>query len=225
MRLRTARIATQPQAPVRRSIPIHGRWLPSSSTYEMLASASSMKPEHPYPLQHWPRGATFRRRKSGADYTGSHHARAGYLIPWFSIMLPNVVDHLRLVPEELSIKFPPVRRDEHYPAQLVGDGRWLVVDGNEPPGAPCLVQFDVWAGMRPQWTEDAWNYLPIPHLLGIGDDEGSDIRHRSIGVRVSDDCGVVVIMSWVPGQLDRPGILRPSSFDPGDTSPLRMPSC
>jgi hypothetical protein len=32
----------------------------------------------------------------------------------------------------------------------------------------------------------------------------------------------VVIMSWVPGRLDRPRILRPSSFDPGDTSPLRM---
>ena len=154
----------------------------------------------------------------------SHHAKPGYLIPWFSVMLPNIVDHLRLVPAELSITFPPVRTDEQYPSQLVGDGRWLVVEGNDPPDVPCLVQFDIWAGVRPEWIEDAWNYLPIPHLLGIGDKEGPDIRHRSIGVRVAEDHGVVIIMSWVPGRLDRPRILRPSSFDPGDTPPLRIQS-
>lgn len=151
----------------------------------------------------------------------THHHQTGDLTLWFSLLLPGT-SSLRVVPESLSICFTPRRRDPHYPEQLAGQGHWKFLEAADDPMPPTFVQFDVWAGMWSGWERDRFAFPPLAGQMGIADPERDTVHPRMAQLRLAPECGLGLIVAWVPGRLEKPMMIRSSSVK-GSIPPLPSP--
>ena len=151
----------------------------------------------------------------------THRHRAGDLTLWFSLLLPDT-SSLRVVPESLSINFTPSRHDPDYPQQLAGQGCWEFLEAADDPIPPTFIQFDVWAGMWSGWEQDRFAFLPLAGQLGIADPERDKVYPRMARLQFTPECGLGLVVAWVPGRLKKPTMIRHSSVK-GSLPPLPSP--
>lgn len=89
----------------------------------------------------------------------------GLLIPWFTLLAPNL-DEFELLPEKLIVQFPPPRPDLSEFSKDLMRGPYLA-HAPAPPASTTrtFFQFDVWAGRGFGWKQLgsrplAWAYKP-----------------------------------------------------------------
>lgn len=142
----------------------------------------------------------------------THRHQRGTLTLWFSLLLPGT-ELLRTVPESLSVRFSAPRGDTDYPKQLAGKGSWELFEAIDDPAPPRFFQCDVWVGTWPGWRQDRFAFTPLAGLLGIADPTRDLVYPRLAMLPLSIDCGLGLVVSWVPGRLDKATMIRPSSVE------------
>lgn len=141
--------------------------------------------------------------------TVSHYPREGELIPWFSLLLPDT-SMMRVLPQKLEIRFASARPDQDYPADVAGDGFWIVIDSLAKPRLPSFLQIDVWAGMTDGWDQLHNDAVPWPLVRGVARNVPDPLVQpaRRAFFELESDRGLALIMTRPPGELDSPRLMR-----------------
>jgi len=145
----------------------------------------------------------------------------GWLIPWFSLLLPSL-ERLDRLPAETIIEFDPPRPDwERHFEQMVTETCLGPAAIGLPPaqGAEHFPQFDIWVGRGEGWGGHRvlagplpWAYKPeLVRDAPSGEQEVSSAR---ADVRLSDTAGILVSLCRPQGTVGKAHLLRPNvDFD------------
>jgi hypothetical protein len=159
-------------------------------------------------------GLPANNKSRGAEYRS--HVTPGYLLPWFSLLVPALDEFVR-IPGHLWVEFPPPRRDvEAFGKQLMANGGMIHVPLPTASSSDHYIQFDVWVGHGADWQSRRVQFLPWSSKLGIltrEEELGAKIHCASVDQVFGPESGIRVCACQPLGELREPRILRPT-FNP-----------
>ncbi len=140
----------------------------------------------------------------------------GTLVPWFSLLVPDLDPFPRL-PGEMIVRFDAPHAEEkgfqQFADRLVRAGGGTVVLPLPPAAAgSSFVQLDMWAGRGEGWRGMASRVLPWVYkteLVRAAPPGRQTVRATSIDFEVADGRGLRPILSRPEGVLLGARILRP----------------
>lgn len=154
------------------------------------------------------------KQSRGLDYRAP--ISAGFLFPWFSLLVPGL-DGFAALPAHLYVEFPSPRRDlQTYGDQLMANGGMIHLPLPQSPPDIHYIQFDVWVGYGQDWRARraqplAWAYKP--DIIAHAPPARQDIQPRTVDTDLSPESGIRIMVCRPLGRLLAARILRPR-FNP-----------
>jgi len=136
----------------------------------------------------------------------------GLLVPWFTLLAPDLKG-FELLPEKLSVEFPPPRPDlSEFAKELMGGPGLALAPAPTALTTRSFFQFDIWVGRGSGWKQLGSRALAWAYKREVvkGAPTGSqEIRIVQLDVDLSSEVGVRIVASRPAGQLGSARLLRP----------------
>lgn len=141
----------------------------------------------------------------------STRVRAGWLVPWFTMLAPGL-DDFQPLPKRLLINFTTRRPDlQRFADEMIGGGTVALAPMPALAEAPNFLQVDVWVGRWVGWEASRAEVLPWAYKGGVvvgAPEGGQEVDTVAATAHLAADLGISAIVSMPTGTVDHPRFLR-----------------
>lgn len=203
---RVGTIATVPK-----DDPLNG-YLVDHVTLEMDAAMTGFK-EHSSVLK--------EQRSRGRDRSGPIHD--GIMHPWFSLLLPEVSEHIDL-PSKFLLEINMPKSDIQRRAHAIMGQPVLINDCWFPAprsSNPHYFQIDVWAGRGNAWQTRHADVFPWPIMNDVVEGHlGEEVERKAQWKNLEPDIGVAIVLTRPSGTLRVRGLVHANGTSPIKREPV-----